>query len=106
MRTGILIAHHKEIEDIEMLNLLLNRYYITNAGRSVVSAETQAKVQGLLAAGHIGEQKASGSAGSVRGKEPHDGRRRELQGLWMRQLGRNEECAEHNGNTQIFCKNN
>ena len=81
-----------------MLNLLLNRYYITNANRSVATAEIQAKVQGLLEAAHVGEQKASGAAKSVRGQESHDGRRKELQGLWMRHLTREEEQNGCSGN--------
>jgi len=83
-----------------MLNLLLNRYYLTNANRSVATAEIQARVHGLLEGAHIGELPASAAATSVRGKDAHEGRRKELQGLWMRQLTRDEEQTGCSGN---FC---
>ncbi|MBS1993541.1 MAG: hypothetical protein JSS83_23665 [Cyanobacteria bacterium SZAS LIN-3] len=95
-----------------MLNILLNRYYLTNASRAVNSgplAETQAKVQALLSNSHFGEQPASDTGKSARGKEQHAGRLRELDGLWKRHLvheegrdlNRGEELKDCSGS---FCK--
>jgi hypothetical protein len=86
-----------------MLNVLLNRYYITNANRSLVLAETQEKVHSLLSNGNIGAAPASGSGTTWRGKNSHEELQRELQGLWTRHLVREEENKDCSGN---FCKRN
>ena len=87
-----------------MLNILINRYYLTNASRAVNSgplAETQARVQTLLSDSHFGEHPASASGNSGRGQEQHAGRLRELDGLWKRHLVREEELKDCSG---FFCK--
>jgi hypothetical protein len=82
-----------------MYNVLLNRYYITTANRSLALAEAQEKVQGLLSGGKIGATPASGTGTSVRGKDRHE----MLQRLWMRHLVREEEQNQCSDN---FCKSN
>ncbi len=86
-----------------MLNILLNRYYINNANRSIALTETQQKMQALLVDSKIGASPASGSGTSPRGKDPHETLQRELQGIWARHLNKEVEQRYCQGN---FCRKN
>lgn len=83
-----------------MLNILLNRYYINNANRSVALNEAQVKVQGLLSKGTLGAPAAINSGNSVRGKDSHQKLQKELQAIWSRHLVREGESQ----NQGHFCK--
>jgi hypothetical protein len=83
-----------------MYNTLLNRYYIANANRSVAFSETRTKVQELVAQSYLGLNAASGALNSDRGAAQHSSRQRELQGLWMRHLVKEEAQIDK---SQNFC---
>jgi hypothetical protein len=86
-----------------MLNILLNRYYINNASRSIAVGGMQEKVYSVMAKANIGEAPASGVSVSLRGQEHHTHLQRELQGIWTRHLIKEEEQKYCESN---FCKNN
>lgn len=86
-----------------MYNSLLNRYYITNVNRTKVFADTQQKLEAILAQGIIGQNPASGAATSLRGKESHEGLQRELQGLWIRQISHMKRDESQSDNKDSFC---
>ena len=69
-----------------MYNTFLNRYYLSNANRSVAFAETKNTVQDILLKANFGSLPASGSGASKRGKGPHQSRTEQLRSLWMRHV--------------------
>ncbi|MBU6454331.1 MAG: hypothetical protein KGS72_21315 [Cyanobacteria bacterium REEB67] len=81
-----------------MYNTLLNRYYIANAHRSVAFSETRAKVEELVAKSYLGLNAASGALSSDRGALHHSSRQRELEGLWMRHLVKEEAQKDRSQN--------
>jgi hypothetical protein len=86
-----------------MLNILLNRYYIKNANRSLAITESRLKALSQAEAVRLVEKPATGAGTSQRGQVPHAKLRVELQDIWTRHLTREEGQASTKSN---FCRHN